>query len=87
MIRVAYRLLKKIDLELRELTEDSKKHKNEREELGVNLYEVQQELGRQQANLEEQHIQLAKESQQRKTTESDLEQFRQMFNQKMNLIR
>ena len=55
--------------------------------MGVNLYEVQQELGRQQANLEEQHIQLAKESQQRKTTESDLEQFRQMFNQKMNLIR
>ena len=40
MIRVAYRLLKKIDLELRELTEDSKKHKNEREELNVNSYEV-----------------------------------------------
>jgi len=76
----------KIDLELRELTEDSKKHKNEREELGVNLYEVQQELGRQQANLEEQHMTMAKEGQQRKTTESHLEQFRQMFNQKMNLI-
>ena len=48
---------------------------------------MQQELGRQQATLEEQHMTLAKEGQQRKETEADLEQFRQMFNQKMNLIR
>ena len=50
----------RIDLELRELMEEVKKQKNEREELGVNLYEVQQELGRQQANLEEQHDSLGK---------------------------
>ena len=50
----------RIDLELRELMEEVKKQKNEREELGVNLYEVQQELGRQQANLEEQHDILGK---------------------------
>lgn len=76
----------RIDLELRELAEDVKKQKDEREELGVNLYEVQQELGRQQANLEEQHEILARASQNRKMHESELNQNREEFNSKMNQI-
>merc|ERR1712131_470558 len=74
------------DLELRELTEDVKKQNSEREELGVNLYEVQQELGRQQANLEEQHEVLARSSQNRKKMEAELENERDEFNSKMNQI-
>jgi len=76
----------RIDLELRELTEDVKKQNSEREELGVNLYEVQQELGRQQANLEEQHEILARSSQNRKKMEAELENERDEFNSKMNQI-
>merc|ERR1719197_1215752 len=66
--------------------EEVKKQKNEREELGVNLYEVQQELGRQQANLEEQHDILATETMRSKKAEQNLENLRQMFNSKMNQI-
>merc|ERR1712168_1456618 len=76
----------RIDLELRELTEDVKKQNSEREELGVNLYEVQQELGRQQANLEEQHEILARSTQNRKKMEAQLENERDEFNSKMNQI-
>ena len=72
---------------MRELTEDVKKQNSEREELGVNLYEVQQELGRQQANLEEQHEVLARSSQNRKKMEAELENERDEFNSKMNQIK
>lgn len=81
------KFVKRIDLELRELTEDVKKQNSEREELGVNLYEVQQELGRQQANLEEQHEILARSSQNRKKMEAELENERDEFNSKMNQIK
>ena len=57
----------------RELNTEIKRHQSDRESLGVNLYELQQELGRQQANLEDEHDKLAKERQHRRIIENELE--------------
>ena len=55
--------LDQLELQQRELNADIKRHQAERESLGVNLYELQQELGRQQANLEDEHDKMANEHQ------------------------
>ena len=71
---------------MRELNADIKRHQVEREGLGVNLYEVQQELGRQQANLEDEHDKLAKESQNRRRIEKELEESRRTYKSGMDQI-
>merc|ERR1711973_166603 len=62
-----------LELKQRELNTEIKRHQSDRESLGVNLYELQQELGRQQANLEDEHDKLAKERQHRRIIENELE--------------
>ena len=55
--------------------------KREREELGVQLYGVQQELARQQMLLEKGHDSFNTESQIRKQSELDLQDTRQQYKQ------
>ena len=71
---------------MRELNADIKRHQVEREGLGVNLYEVQQELGRQQAKREDEHDKLAKESQNRRRIEKELEESRRTYKSGMDQI-
>ncbi|KAM7433427.1 Coiled-coil domain-containing protein 40 [Porites harrisoni] len=66
----------KVNLELRELTEDLKTKKREREELGVQLYGVQQELARQQMLLEKEHDNFNSENHLRMQSEKLLEETR-----------
>lgn len=55
--------------------------KKDREELGVELYGVQQELARQQMTLENEHDKLNEWEQLRKKTETLLNENRTMYNQ------
>jgi len=75
-----------LELQQRELNADIKRHQAEREGLGVNLYELQQELGRQQANLEDEHDKMAKENQRRRLVESELEESRRIHKARMDQI-
>jgi len=68
----------KVNLELRELTEDLKTKKREREELGVQLYGVQQELARQQMLLEKEHDNFNSENQLRLQCEKLLEETKEL---------
>lgn len=76
------------DLELRdrELTAALKRYQEEREDLGVNLYEIQQELGRQQAIVEDEHDKLAQESQKRRHVEGELGETRKLFKSRTDQI-
>ena len=71
---------------MRELNADIKRHQVEREGLGVNLYEVQQELGRQQAKREDEHDKLTKESQNRRGIKKELEKSRRTYKSGMDQI-
>ncbi|XP_076453125.1 coiled-coil domain-containing protein 40-like [Babylonia areolata] len=66
-------------LELRELDESLKTKKKEREELGVELYGVQQELARYQMNLERMHDQFTQKTQQRQREEQQLREVRSLY--------
>ncbi|KAJ7340194.1 Coiled-coil domain-containing protein 40 [Desmophyllum pertusum] len=68
----------KVHLELRELTEDLKTKKREREELGVQLYGVQQELARQQMLLEKEHDNFNSENQLRQQCEQLLDETKEL---------
>ncbi|CAH3039798.1 unnamed protein product [Pocillopora meandrina] len=68
----------KVNLELRELTEDLKTKKREREELGVQLYGVQQELARQQMLLEKEHDNFSSENHLRQQSEKLLEETKEL---------
>ncbi|XP_032234443.2 coiled-coil domain-containing protein 40 [Nematostella vectensis] len=68
----------KVNLELRELSEDLKNKKREREELGVKLYGVQQELARQQMLLEKEHDKYNEEKQQANQSEMALSEVKDM---------
>ncbi|XP_033896624.3 coiled-coil domain-containing protein 40 isoform X1 [Acipenser ruthenus] len=73
------RQLEKLNLNLREELGLMKKHTSEREELGMMLYGVQQELARMQMGLEKQHDQNTQAATMRKRVEDELENTRQLF--------
>ena len=69
----------KVALELRELSEALRTKRQEREELGVNLYGLQQELARLQMFLEKQHDELSQMARQRQQCEEQLQEVRGMY--------
>ncbi|XP_041363110.1 coiled-coil domain-containing protein 40-like [Gigantopelta aegis] len=69
----------KISLELRELDESLKTRKRERENLGVELYGVQQELARYQMMLEQNHDSYANVHQSRLQEEQELTDVRHLY--------
>ncbi|KAL5017966.1 hypothetical protein ScPMuIL_003688 [Solemya velum] len=69
----------KATLELREQEESLKMKKHQREDLGVDLYGVQQELARYQMLLEKCHDEYARLEQDRQKTEQKLEDVRNMY--------
>ncbi|KAH9504072.1 Coiled-coil domain-containing protein 40 [Bulinus truncatus] len=69
----------KFTLELRDLTEKTRVKKKEREDLGVELYGVQQELAKYQMMLEQQHDQVAHLKQERQKEEQELNDIRSLF--------
>ncbi|XP_030840683.1 coiled-coil domain-containing protein 40 [Strongylocentrotus purpuratus] len=71
--------MEKVDLEVRELKEALKGKLGDREELGVNLYGMQQELARQQTLLEKRHDQMGQLSQMRAQCEEQLREVRDMY--------
>ncbi|XP_031750056.1 coiled-coil domain-containing protein 40 [Xenopus tropicalis] len=71
--------IKSLDLELREMTESMKNNKKEREDLGMFLYGVQQELARLQMGLEKQHDKHSHVSVQRRQKEDELETIRNLY--------
>ncbi|XP_033121483.1 coiled-coil domain-containing protein 40-like [Anneissia japonica] len=70
---------KKVKLELSELNQAVKNKSKEREELGVHLYGLQQELARQQMSLEKKHDELASLQQFRGQCEEQLSEVRKMY--------
>lgn len=73
--------LEKINLEVRELKEALKTKQKEREELGVNMYGLQQELAKQQMTLEKYHDQCGELRKQRHQSEEQLADVRSMYKQ------
>ena len=69
----------KVTLELRELEESLRSRKKEREDLGVDLYGIQQELARYQMMLEKNHDEHSEVQQVRKQEEQQLEDVRNMY--------
>uniref|UniRef100_A0A8C9F1A8 Coiled-coil domain containing 40 n=1 Tax=Pavo cristatus TaxID=9049 RepID=A0A8C9F1A8_PAVCR len=68
--------MEKVDLELRELRTATKKSKEEREELGVILYGVQQQLAHLQLELEKSHSRRSQAATARQQLEEELEGLR-----------
>ncbi|RDD45702.1 Coiled-coil domain-containing protein 40 [Trichoplax sp. H2] len=71
----------KVNLELREMQETVKKKKLQREELGVSLYNLQQELAKQQTSLEKEHDDFNQLYKNRQASETDLNETRQQYKQ------
>uniref|UniRef100_H2XUM1 Coiled-coil domain-containing protein 40 n=1 Tax=Ciona intestinalis TaxID=7719 RepID=H2XUM1_CIOIN len=71
--------LEKARLERKELMDDLKRKKTTREEVGVTLYGVQQELARQQSNLEQLHDKHAMSAERRRNKEHDLQKVREKY--------
>ncbi|KAM4663284.1 coiled-coil domain-containing protein 40 isoform 2-T2 [Discoglossus pictus] len=71
--------IKSLDMELREMNTTMKKNKNEREELGVILYGIQQELARLQMGLEKQQDKHSQIANTRRQKEDELENIRNMY--------
>ncbi|XP_073444175.1 coiled-coil domain-containing protein 40 isoform X1 [Dendrobates tinctorius] len=71
--------IQSLDIELREMSTSMKKNKSEREDLGVILYGMQQELARHQMGLEKQHDKHAQISTIRRQVEEELENIRNMY--------
>ncbi|XP_013409019.1 coiled-coil domain-containing protein 40 isoform X1 [Lingula anatina] len=69
----------KVTLELRELTEALKDKRKTREDIGVELYGVQQELARHQMMLEKKHDEFATLSNERTQAEQNLGDIRDMY--------
>jgi len=76
----------KVMLELRELNEDMSKRKHERENLGVELYGVQQELARQQMLLEKNHDSFNVLTQARSQCEEKLSDVRDMHKDSVDKV-
>lgn len=73
--------LEKINLEVRELREALKTKQKEREEVGVNMYGMQQELAKHQMTLEKYHDQRSGLQKLRQQTEEQLTDVRSMYKQ------
>ncbi|OCT60402.1 coiled-coil domain-containing protein 40 [Xenopus laevis] len=71
--------IQSLELELREMNVSMKKSQKEREDLGMFLYGVQQELARLQMGLEKQHDKHAHVSVQRHQKEEELETMRNLY--------
>ncbi|XP_053308820.1 coiled-coil domain-containing protein 40 [Spea bombifrons] len=71
--------IRSLDLELREMQESLKKNKNHRDDIGVILYGIQQELARLQMGLEKQHDKHAQVSMIRRQKEDELEAIRDLY--------
>ncbi|XP_077315749.1 coiled-coil domain-containing protein 40 isoform X1 [Lithobates pipiens] len=71
--------IQSLDLELREMSTSMKKNKSEREDLGVILYGIQQELARLQMGLEKHYDKHAQVSTLRRQIEEDLEAIRNLY--------
>ncbi|XP_059157116.1 coiled-coil domain-containing protein 40-like isoform X2 [Physella acuta] len=76
----------KMTLEYRDLSETLKMKKKEREDIGVELYGVQQELARYQLMLEEKHDHVAQIKQNRQKQEQDLTDVQSMYKQLQNNV-
>ena len=68
----------RIELELREVAEDADRSRKSREDLGVELYGLQQQLARLQLQLEAAHNNSNLLADIRKKSESDLKRFREV---------
>ncbi|XP_063816816.1 coiled-coil domain-containing protein 40 isoform X2 [Pseudophryne corroboree] len=71
--------IQSLDLELREMSTSMKKNKSEREDLGVILYGIQQELARLQMGLEQQHDKHSQVSTLRRQMEEELQSIRNLY--------
>uniref|UniRef100_H2YI71 Coiled-coil domain-containing protein 40 n=1 Tax=Ciona savignyi TaxID=51511 RepID=H2YI71_CIOSA len=71
--------LEKARLERKELMDDLKRKKSTREEVGVTLYGVQQELARQQSNLEQLHDKHSTSAERRRNNEANLQKIRENY--------
>ncbi|XP_063312335.1 coiled-coil domain-containing protein 40 [Pelobates fuscus] len=78
--------IQSLDLELNEMNAVMKKNKNQREDLGVILYGIQQELARLQMGLEKQHDKHTQISVQRQQKEQELEATRSLYKNNYQLI-
>ncbi|GFR74317.1 coiled-coil domain-containing protein 40 [Elysia marginata] len=76
----------KITLELRDLDETLRVKKKEREDLGVELYGVQQELARYQMLLEQKHDQVADLKQERQKEEQELTDVRSLYKDSQTIV-
>ncbi|KAK3796467.1 hypothetical protein RRG08_009244 [Elysia crispata] len=76
----------KIALELRDLDETLRVKKKEREDLGVELYGVQQELARYQMLLEQKHDQVADLKQERQKEEQELSDVRNLYKDSQTVV-
>ncbi|CAL1527056.1 unnamed protein product [Lymnaea stagnalis] len=76
----------KMTLELRELNENVRVKKKEREDLGVELYGVQQELARYQMILEQQHDKVATLKQERQKEEQELTDIRGLYKESQLIV-
>lgn len=74
--------LEKITLQLREVTHDSKKKEQERENVGVQLYGVQQDLARNQMQLEQLRDDFETAKHGREITEQELGDVRKFYREK-----
>ncbi|KAM5135163.1 coiled-coil domain-containing protein 40 [Mantella aurantiaca] len=71
--------IQSLDLELREMSTSMKRNRSEREDLGVHLYSIQQELARLQMSLEKHHDKHSQVSSLRRQVEEDLEAIRDLY--------
>lgn len=76
----------KVTLELRELLEGCKKKSEEREDAGVELYGIQQELARHQMMLEKEHDNFSKSAQARSQVEQQLNDVRVMYRENQTKV-
>ncbi|XP_053354845.1 coiled-coil domain-containing protein 40-like [Clarias gariepinus] len=74
------RQLENLELQLREKVTEEREENSRREELGVRLYGVQQDLARAQASLESQHACRAEAIIQRRQVKEQLENIRNQYN-------
>jgi coiled-coil domain-containing protein 40 len=72
------RLLCRLEVELREISEDADRARKQREDLGVELYGMQQQLARLQSQLETTHNNSHLIGDIRKKSELDLERLREV---------
>jgi hypothetical protein len=80
------RIDEKLTLETRESRYDLERAKREREELGVELYGLQQELAKHQMLVEKEHDSFNEMSQERKVIENELDSIRNRYRKNQNHV-